>query len=534
MGYLLQHLLTESANRRPEATAVRSQQECLTYGDLERRSNQLARALIESGVELGDRVGLHLRKSLDAIVAIFGILKAGACYVPMDPNAPASRIADIVGQCELRHLVTSQPTWDKVGREVGALGPFATLAFADSVPEVAQGLAQRAFGFSELAGLPESRPNRDGTDQDLAYILNTSGSTGKPKGVMLSHLNALTFVNWSCDTFQLTADDRLSNHAPLTFDLSIFDLFAGVKAGGAISLIPEGLSTIPIHLSKLIEEHRLTVWYSVPSVLTLLLLHGRLVDRDLSALRLILFAGEVFPTKYLRGLMKALPKPRYYNLYGPTETNVCTYYEVEPIAEDDNRPIPIGKACANTEVFAIDEQGQKVTRPGQEGLLYARGSTVMQGYYGRPQDTERVFMRNPFATGRDEKIYCTGDWVTLDDKGNYLFLGRKDHQIKTRGYRVELSEIETVLYANPNVREAVAVAVPNDLLGNTIKAVVVPVDSAQLSEQDVKWHCAQSLPRYMVPDEVEFRTSLPRTATDKVDRPRLVAESLAQKAERER
>ena len=181
---------------------------------------------------------------------------------------------------------------------------------------------------------------------------------------MLSHLNALTFVNWGFETFAITAQDRLSNHAPFNFDLSVFDIFVAVKAGAAISLVPEGLSVFPVQLSSFIQDQRITVWYSVPMVLSLLQSRGKLEERDLSALRLVLFAGEVFPTKHLRALMQKLPHPRYANLYGPTETNVCAYYEVEPIAPEQSAPIPIGRACANTDLVAIDAAGGK--SPGQE------------------------------------------------------------------------------------------------------------------------------------------------------------------------
>jgi acyl-coenzyme A synthetase/AMP-(fatty) acid ligase len=343
---------------------------------------------------------------------------------------------------------------------------------------------------------------------------------------MLSHLNALTFVNWGREAFQLTHEDILSNHAPFIFDLSVFDIYCGIKAGAAISLIPEGTATIPTQLSKMIEEHRISVWYSVPSVLTLLLLHGALHERDLSRLRMILYAGEVFPVKFLRQLMEVLPHPRYFNLYGPTETNVITYYEIKAPIPEATKSIPIGKACENTVLIAVDENGECITEPGREGLLYAWGSTVTRGYFGRPVETTKAFLANPFVEGREEKLYATGDWVTLDEQGNYIFIGRKDHQIKTRGYRVELGDIEAVLYANPAIHEAVAIPIPDDLLGNTIKAVIVPAGPDLLTEQDVKRHVASSLPRYMVPETVEFRTALPRTATDKVDRPRLVAESV--------
>jgi amino acid adenylation domain-containing protein len=384
-------------------------------------------------------------------------------------------------------------------------------------------LATQAFSFAEaLPSQSVEPPSVKMISHDLAYVLFTSGSTGTPKGVMLSHLNALTFVNWGFETFAITAQDRLSNHAPFNFDLSVFDIFVAVKAGAAISLVPEGLSVFPVQLSSFIQNQRITVWYSVPMVLTLLQSRGKIEERDLSALRLILFAGEVFPTKHLRALMQALPHPRYANLYGPTETNVCAYYEVEPIAAGESKPIPIGRACANTDLIAIDANGGKITAPGTEGLLYARGSIVMQGYYGRPKETAACFIRNPFAVGREENLYCTGDWVTIDEKGQFLLIGRKDHMIKTRGYRVELGEIESVMVAHPAVDEAVALAIPDEAIGNAIHAVVTTNSNNPLSSAELKRHCGEKLPPYMVPESIEFCDTLPRTGNGKIDRQRLL------------
>jgi amino acid adenylation domain-containing protein len=524
MAYLLHQLLTESAARHPEAEAVRLLKEAITYRELETRSNQLAHALIRNGVTRGDRIGIYLQKSPAAIISIFGVLKTGACYVPVDANAPGQRLLDIARQCEFRALITSSTLSEKLRSTTTEDWPMSVIFFVDKLPELA-GLAPQAFSFVDtLPSQPVTPPSVEVISHDLAYILFTSGSTGVPKGVMLSHLNALTFVNWGFETFGITAKDRLSNHAPFNFDLSVFDIFVAVKAGAALSLVPEGLSVFPVQLSSFIQDQQITVWYSVPMVLTLLLSRGRLEERDLSALRLVLFAGEVFPTKHLRALMQKLPHPRYANLYGPTETNVCAYYEVEPIAPEQSAPIPIGKACSNTDLVAIDANGRKITEPGTEGLLYARGSIVMQGYFGRPKETAAGFIRNPFAVGREENLYCTGDWVTLDEKGNYLFVGRKDHMIKTRGYRVELGEIEAVMVAHPAVEEAVALAIPDEEIGNTIRAVVILGDGHSITSPELKRHCAKKLPPYMVPEEIEFCNTLPRTGTGKIDRQRLLHE----------
>jgi amino acid adenylation domain-containing protein len=523
MAYLLHQLLSESAGRNPDAEAVRLLDQVMTYGELDRISNQIAHALIANGVLPGDRVGLYLHKSPSAIAAIFGIMKAGACYVPVDANAPGLRLQEIGCQCAFRALITSHLLYQKLSASFHEECRMNAIFFVDKAPQSALPLPVFTFA-GDLPGQPAEDPAVAAIDHDLAYILFTSGSTGTPKGVMLSHLNALTFVNWAAATFDITAEDRLSNHAPFNFDLSVFDIFVAVKAGAAISLVPEGLSVFALQLSSFIQDQKITVWYSVPMVLTLLQARGKLEERDLSALRLILFAGEVFPTKHLRALMEKLPAKRYANLYGPTETNVCAYYEVEPLSAEQTAPIPIGKACANTDLIAINAEGKRVEGPGEEGLLYARGSTVMQGYFGRPENTAASFIPNPFAAGRQEKLYCTGDWVTLDKSGNYLFVGRKDHMIKTRGYRVELGEIEAVMVAHPAVDEAVALPIPDEAIGNAIHAVVTIADSGLLDSMQLKRHCAEKLPAYMVPEKIEFRDSLPRTDNGKIDRRRLVGE----------
>lgn len=529
MPYLLHQLLTASAAMRPEAEAVRLLDETISYAELEAQSNQLAHALIEAGVLPGDRVGIYLRKSPAAITSIFGILKTGACYVPVDANAPGLRLTEIGRQCAFRALITSASLYSKIESSFEQECPAAALFFID---ELTGSLPlSRGRTFSEiLQTFPGEPPTVKIVDHDLAYILFTSGSTGTPKGVMLSHLNALTFINWAAETFAISSEDRLSNHAPFNFDLSVFDIFVAIKAGAAISLVPEGLSVFPLQLASFIQQQKITVWYSVPMVLMLLLARGKLAEGNFGSLRWILFAGEVFPTKHLRGIMEKLPHPRYANLYGPTETNVCAYYEVQALPAQATAPIPIGKACANTELIAIDEAGERVNGPGKEGLLYARGSTVMQGYFGRPELSQSCFIPNPFAVGREERLYCTGDWVTLNDRGDYLFIGRKDHMIKTRGYRVELGEIEAVMIAHPDVEEAVALPIPDEAIGNTIWAIVTTAKGSSLNLTRLKQHCAMKLPAYMIPEKIAFRESLPRTDNGKIDRRLLQQESLGSPA----
>jgi amino acid adenylation domain-containing protein len=532
MGYLLQHLLTDSVARASGRPAVAVGERFLTYAELDRLSNQVARALLAQGVGPGDRVGILAPKSAASVVAAFGVLKAGACYVPLDPKSPAGRLAVIMADSGiavvladratahqaaamagnvpgLRTVIVTGPQWGPQG----AAGPKS--GTTSQGPAVVPWDAVLAEPGGALAG-------DRAIETDLAYILYTSGSTGTPKGVMISHRASLTFVEWAAACTDLGELDRVCSPAPLHFDLSVFDIFAACKAGACMVVLPEMTSMFPARLAEWMQRERISVWYSVPSVLTMLATYGNLRGFDLTRLRAVIFAGEVFPAKHLTRLMAELPGSRYLNWYGPTETNVCTWYEVPP-APALTAPVPIGKACANTDVFAVTSEGRRVSQPGEAGELYVRGSALMHGYWGQPEKTRQVLVRNPFQVAYDEPAYRTGDLVTLDEEGNYVFLGRQDGMVKTRGYRVELGEVEAALYGHPAIREAVVLPVPDELLGGSLRAVICADGPGGLTREEVLDHCRRRLPRYMVPDVVEFCEELPRTSTGKVDRARLVS-----------
>jgi amino acid adenylation domain-containing protein len=517
MPYILQQLLTQSAERHAERTAVCARGRSLSYRELNERSNQLAHFLREHGVKKGDRVGLFFPKAVESVVAMFGALKAGAVYVPLDPNQPAERIIYIISNCGIKALVASED-------RLRTLDPAAipSVEFVLLTHELANGSPRpNTFPWSALTSFPSSHaPELEATTTDLAYILYTSGSTGRPKGVMLSHQNALTFVEWCAEMFQIKCDDRLSNHAPLHFDLSVFDVYNGIKAGASVYMVPDETAVFPASLAKWIEQEQITVWYSVPSALVHLVLHGRLSAEKLVKLRLILFAGEVFPQKYLKQLAELLPHIELYNLYGPTETNVCTYYRVDRAKLPGMDKLPIGRACANTEVFAVDEH-DRIVGVGGVGELYVRGPAVTPGYWRDPEKTAKMCLPNRFQPNFDEKMYRTGDLVTPDENGDYYFLGRRDSQIKSRGYRIELGEIEAALLSHSGVCEAAAVAVPDEEVGNRIKAFVAPHQPGGLSAVELQQHCATRVPKYMIPEFIELCEGLPKTSTGKIDRVRL-------------
>ena len=531
MAYLLQRLLTEAAARQPQRPAVAYGGCLLTYQELDRLSNKMAWALLRLGVASGDRVGILAPKSAAAVIGLYGALKAGACYVPLDPKAPAGRLSHIVRDSGAAVIVVDQARTsqaaslaDAVPRPPGVVvvsvpGP-AEREEAASVPT--QGAA--VVPWTAVAGESgEPLAEERAIETDLAYILYTSGSTGTPKGVMISHRNSLTFVDWAAAAAGLREQDRVCSPAPLHFDLSVFDIFATCRAAACLAVLPDGTATFPVSIARWLEAERVSVWYSVPSTLTLLASYGSLQQFDLSGLRVVIFAGEVFPPKHLALLMAELPHPRYLNWYGPTETNVCTAYEV-PARWDEARPVPIGKACANIEVFAVTSEGSRVSGPGEVGELHVRGSSLMRGYWGQPAKTSEALIRNPFRDEFEELAYRTGDLVTLDPGGNYVFLGRRDNMVKIRGYRVELGEVEATLYRHPAIREAAVLAVTDELLGSRLRAVITGDGAASLTRENVLDHCRRWLPSYMVPDIVEFREDLPRTSTGKVDRAGLAQE----------
>jgi amino acid adenylation domain-containing protein len=530
MAYLLQRLLTEAAARQPQRPAVASEGCLLTYQELDQLSNKVARALLRLGVAPADRVGILAPKSAAAVVGLYGVLKAGACYVPLDPKAPSGRLCHIVRDSGATVIVTDEARAaqaailaDVVPRPPGVLvvglpgGPEREKAAgvpaggADTMPWTA---------VAEESGEPLAEERA--IETDLAYILYTSGSTGIPKGVMISHRNSLTFVDWAAAAAELGERDRVCSPAPLIFDLSVFDIFATCRAAACLTVLPEGAATFPVSIARFLEAERISVWYSVPSILTLLARYGSLQQFDLSDLRMVIFAGEVFPPKHLARLIAELPHARYLNWYGPTETNVCTAFEL-PASWADAQPAPIGKACANTEVFAVTSEGRRVSRPGEEGELYVRGPSLMRGYWGQPAKTSEALVRNPFRAEYDEFVYRTGDLVTLEPAGNYVFLGRRDSMAKIRGYRVELGEVEATLYRHPAIREAAVLPVPDELLGSRLRAIVT-ADGGNLTRETVLDHCRRWLPDYMVPDIVEFREEMPRTSTGKVDRAGLTQE----------
>jgi amino acid adenylation domain-containing protein len=451
-----------------------------------------------------------MNKGLESAVSIYGIMKSGGAYVPLDPFAPANRIQYVIEDCGIRHLITNELKGDQINQILSQGAELESLIGVSSIE------GPRNIPWVEVQEISPEPLDLNLTEQDLAYILYTSGSTGNPKGIMHTHRSGLSFPEWAAGEYSLSGADRLSNHAPLHFDLSTFDFFASSIVGATTVIIPEALTKFPANLSKLIEDERISVWYSVPFALIQLMQRGGLDARDFSALRWLIFAGEVFPTKHLRQLMSMLPTVRFSNLYGPTETNVCTYYHLPGIPESDES-IPIGVPCANVEDLVVDSDDIQVP-PGESGELLIRGGVVMKGYWGQPEKTANGFYHRRVFEGFDDLFYRTGDLVRLDETGNYRYLGRKDRQIKTRGYRVELDEVEVAILAHSTVGEAAAYPVPDDQGSNLIVASVIPKPDIDLTEPELVEHLKGRLPPYAIPVKINILSDFPRTSTGKINR----------------
>jgi amino acid adenylation domain-containing protein len=509
--------LDASAARVPERTAVVDPGgSTISYGDLNRRADALAGYLSAAGVRQGDRVGVVLPKSIAAVTALFGIMKAGAAYVPVDHTAPAERGRRILSDCDVRAVITDGRSLDVVPHDPAR--PVPAVLLVEPVPAPDSAVPFTRFEDAVTAGAV--RPEVQTGLGDLAYILYTSGSTGMPKGVMLTHENAVSFVEWCSDVFTPSEHDRFSSHAPFHFDLSVLDIYVCLKHGATLFLISESLGKDPRELARFISHHALTVWYSTPSILTLLTQFGHLEQHDCSSLRLVLFAGEVFPVKHLRDVQRRWPSPTYYNLYGPTETNVCTYARIPSAVPDDrDTPYPIGFPCAHCDALVLDGNSQEVV-PGEEGLLHISGPSVFTGYWNRPTENNAAFVERAGV-----RWYNTGDVVRWDGSDGFIYVGRRDRMVKRRGYRIELGEIERALYLHQRVREAAVIAASDAEAGVRITAFLSCDAGAAPSIIELKTFCAAHLPPYMSPDRFVVRERLPRTSTDKIDYQALRAES---------
>lgn len=513
----------DSVRTHGERCALVFRDEHVSYAALGERVESLARAFADR-LPGGSRVAIHALKSIDTVVTMLACLRAGFAYVPVDPGAPIERRRTIVTKSKASALVFDAAcarTWPDI-ESVCALA----VRIGD---HEAQGTRAVTLHELESKACDGSQVAFDDVDAEaFAYILFTSGSTGEPKGAPITQRNAAAFVQWGCDYFDIGPSDRVAVHAPLHFDLPVFDLYVTFARGGTVILIDERTVLFPEALAALLERQRVTVLYAVPSALVRMVQRRDKTVVPLGDIRLLLYAGEEFQLPALRRFLPIVPNARVFNLYGPIETNVVTVHEVARERLDAVERIPLGHPIAGTTITLLDDELRPVTHTDREGEITVFGPSVFPGYLNA-EDPERNVATAPippdvFPPGA-ARGYRTGDYAKYDSEGRLLFLGRRDSLIKTRGFRVELGDVEANMSRHTSVRQAAAIAVPHSEYGNVIFAFVVLAPGRDEDEARLLAWCRSNLPSAMVPTRVFVRAELPSTSTGKIAR-RVLAEQV--------
>jgi acyl-CoA ligase (AMP-forming) (exosortase A-associated) len=514
--FTLNHLLLNSAERSPGAVAVVDGTAELSFEGLVLASRRMAGLLGTHGVRRGDRVGIYLEKSLEAVIAMLGTSLAGAVFVNLNPLLKADQVRHIMADCGVSTLIADPDRLPADG-----LPPVGTLLLT------APALATHGWARSQLslaAELPTAAPTAghcNATSSDLATIIYTSGSTGRPKGIMFTHGNVVAGAQIVTSYLQNTPEDRVLCVLPFSFDYGLNQLISMLRVGGTAVL---QRSLLPGDILRALRSARITGLAGVPPLWAVLMgLRRSLLREPLRELRYITNSGGMIPGAHLAALREMLPHTRIFLMYGLTEAFRSTYVPPEEIGRG---PACIGKAIPDTDVWVVDANGRE-TAPGEVGELIHRGPTVALGYWGDPEKTNSVYRPNPFSPpgtlGRDTVVY-SGDLVFRDEDGFLYYVGRRDEQIKTEGYRVSPQEVEDLLCSAPGVHQAAVFGKKDEVLGHRVVAVLSLLPGAETSEEAIRQHCAARAPHYLVPREIHILPELPRTSSGKLDRSALKRE----------
>lgn len=501
---MVQDFLEQGAARTPDKAALVCDGQRLTYATVEAMANRMARALREHGVRPGDRVVLFLPNSIELVVGIFAALKVGGVFVVVNSTTKRDKLVYMINNCRAAALVglaRQASLLEQVMAETPSLQMAVLVGSAGK--EMSSTRPVLTFGEIQACYPPEPLP-RAGDDDDLACLIYTSGSTGEPKGVMSAHRNVVFAASSIISYLQNTPDDIVINALPLSFDYGLYQLLMTFKFGG--TLVLERSFVYPAQVLKRMVEERVTGFPGVPTVFALLL-QMDLSPYDLSSLRYITNTAAALPPSHILQIREKFPQATLYSMYGLTETKRTLYLPPEQL---DVRPGSVGIAIPGTRVWLEDEAGNRLG-PGEVGELVIQGRHVMQGYWENPEATAARYREGEGG----ERICYSGDLFRMDEEGYFYFVSRKDDIIKSRGEKVAPKEVESVLYALPGVAEVAVIGVPDPVLGEAIKAIIVN-KGAELSEREVIQHCRAHLEDFMVPQMVEFRDALPKTSSGKI------------------
>ena len=509
----LQDFLHASARRLPDKIALVCEEKRLTYRELDVQSNAMAHMLANGGVVRGDRVLIFFDNSVETVLHFWAALKANAVATIINPLTKRDKLAYLLGDCRPKAFVSSahlESTW---GEPVRNCSHVATAIIHGAAADAMFGLAKDVIQFNQtVADGQASPPLRRNIDIDLAAIVYTSGSTGEPKGVMLTHRNMLTAANSISAYLNIQEDDVILNALPMAFDYGLYQMIMAFRTGARL-VLAKSFAFIP-EVLKLAVDEGVTGFPGIPTAFSMLAELKDLSDYDFSKIRFVTNTAAALPVKHIHMLKELFPKARIYSMYGLTECKRCTYLPPEDI---DRKPTSVGIAIPNTEMWIVDEHGQKVS-PNTVGQLVIRGATVMKGYWEKPEATARKLKHGPLP---GEQVLYTGDYCRMDEDGYLYFVGRMDEVIKSRGEKVAPKEVEAVLYGIQGVKDAAVKGVPDEILGQAIKAFVVLERGVSLSELQIQTACRQSLESFMVPKYVQFMPDLPKTDTGKIKKSEL-------------
>ncbi|MDG5467428.1 amino acid adenylation domain-containing protein [Deltaproteobacteria bacterium IMCC39524] len=512
---LVQQYLDLATCEKQSNVAVTDGRTTLSYRDLELYSNRLANGLIACGVKRQDRVAFCLNRSVEVLVVILGILKADAIYVPIDCKAPLDRWQDILADCSPTAVVCDSRNRSETVQLIDKLGSVTPILQLD--PEC--NLDGAGFGWdsinSRTGKYRDHQPSYHNNESDIAYILYTSGSTGKPKGVMISHQNISNYINWAVNYFQINEKDRILGTAPFHFDMSTFDIYCSLKAGGTLCIASEESTLFPKKLVDFVEKEEITLWKGVSSLLLYMAKANVIGKNRMRSLKQIIFAGEPFPTKYLLKWMNEYPEKIFYNGYGPTEaTGISLCYRVEQVPKNPQEKIPIGIPCEGTYVTLLAEDNTPVNI-GEVGELCLAGLGLSKGYLNDQVKTDAVFVFND-AIGANERIYKTGDLAVLLPCGNYQFIGRKDRQLKFMGYRIEAGEVEHAILSLDGISDAAVILHQSKLYEGATGIIAFVEASGPSTDLRELNRLKNYLPVYMIPKRFIQLDRIPRCNRGKI------------------
>ena len=516
MDFLIHHMLATSAQRLPNKEALVDGSHRLTYSEVERTVNAVACGLQAAGLKRGDRVGILLEPSVAQAISIFAASKANSVFVPINHLLFPEQVGHIMKDCGMRALITTKP---KLSSLATVIPTIPSLAFVVGSGEGDCPPVKLPFHrFEDLSADATPRFCDQSIDKDLAAILYTSGSTGKPKGVMLTHAQIIAGSSIVSTYLEISESERILAILPFTFDAGLNQLMTAFQRGGTLVM---ATFTFAREIVQVLAKEQITGLAGVPTLWSLVAQpHSGLQKTSLPHLRYITNTGGAMPQPVLGTLRKALPTTKVFLMYGLTEAFRSTYL---PPEELDRRPSSMGKAIPNTEILVVNEQGQPC-KPGEVGELVHRGPTVSLGYWGQPELTARVLRKHPFSPPElqdGEKVCYSGDLVKTDEEGFLYFVGRRDTMIKSSGYRISPTEVEEVLYESGCLRAAAVVGIPDEVLGQRIKAFVVAKNGGQHEPEGLLAFCAQKMPNHMIPKSIEYLDELPMTSSGKVDYPTL-------------